>query len=248
MSEPRNVEKLIETSTRRDVETPGRTRIKVCGVRDVSTARAAVVAGADLIGLVFVEKSPRFVTVEQAKTITEALPPGVEAVGLFCDHSAKDVQKKSESAGLQAVQLHGHEQPNFTEQLTGLRVIKAVGFDAGSLAQSLSPWRGCSASLSAVLIDTPPEPDAAITGGSGESFDWETLARLDTEGMLRDLPPMILAGGLTAQNVGLAIRTVRPYAVDVSSGVESSRGTKDAGMISDFCAAVRAADADVDPG
>lgn len=233
------------TPKRQDAKTPSRTKIKICGVRDVETAHIAAAAGADLIGLNFVEKSPRYVTAEQAKSITAALPAGVEAVGLFSDNSLEQVRQTAESAGVQTVQLHGREDPDFAHQLGGLRIIKALGFAAESLHEKLAPWREAAESLSALLIDTPPSADAAITGGSGESFDWETLARLLTDGLFQGLPPLMLAGGLTHGTVGEAIRTVRPWAVDVSSGVESSRGVKDPAMIADFCTAVRAADAEL---
>ncbi|MEM9883738.1 MAG: phosphoribosylanthranilate isomerase [Planctomycetota bacterium] len=219
-----------------------RTRIKVCGVKDVAAALAAADAGADFVGLVFVRASPRFIPPEAAREIVAALPIGVEPIGLFCDHTVDDVRDAAATAGLRTVQLHGREGPGFAKQLGGLRIIKAIGFEPGKLAERLQPWREARTGLAAVLLDTPPKADAAITGGGGEPFDWDALADAESTGHFRGLPPRFLAGGLTPRNVAAAIEKVRPYAVDVSSGVESSRGVKDPAMIAHFCAAVRDAD------
>ena len=229
-----------------DPAPPARTRIKICGVKDLGSAEAAVAAGADLIGLVFVQKSPRYIPPADAAKIVAALPPGVEPVGLFSDHSAADVLEAARLSGVHTVQLHGREGPGMSKQLAPLRVIKAISFESSHLAERLQPWREAMTPLTAILIDSPAplmyEQTQGLTGGSGESFDWSDLARLEQEGVLHDLPPRILAGGLDPANVGEAIRIVRPYAVDVSSGVESSRGVKDAGKIAAFCDAVRQAD------
>ncbi len=217
-----------------------RTRIKICGVRDPDTARAAVDAGADAVGLVFVERSPRFVTPGDAAAIVRQLPACVEPVGLFADHSVADVLDAVRTAGLRTVQLHGREGPGFANRLDGLRVVKAIAFEEGHVAERLQPWREARTPLAALLLDTPPE--GPLTGGTGHAFDWDALARLLRDGAFRGLPPLFLAGGLTPGNVADAIRTVRPFAVDVSSGVESSRGVKDPAKIAAFCQAVHAAD------
>jgi phosphoribosylanthranilate isomerase len=219
-----------------------RTRIKVCGIRDVDSALAAAHAGADAIGLVFVRASPRAVTREQAWRIVHALPAFVEPVGLFVDSSHAEVRATAQEVGLRTVQLHGKEDPAYVEQLGSLRVIKAMSFDAGRVDQVLGLWRQ-AAGLAGLLVDTPPAEGVDLTGGSGRSFDWNALASLREAGSLAGLPPITLAGGLTPTNVGAAIAMLRPWAVDVSSGVESARGVKDAGLISAFCDAVRAADA-----
>lgn len=233
------------TPRRQDAKVPRKTRIKICGLRDVGNARAAAEAGADFVGLNFVEKSPRYVEPETARAIVEALPAGVEPVGLFCDHPAEQVRATAAAAGLKTVQLHGEETPEFAEQLGALRVLKVFAFRRDRLADQLADWKGRTDRVTALLIDTPPEPDAKITGGSGRAFDWSALAQSQTEGDFAGLPPVMLAGGLTPGNVGEAIRAARPWGVDVSSGVESSRGVKDPGMIADFCAAVREADAEL---
>ncbi|MBB6430902.1 phosphoribosylanthranilate isomerase [Algisphaera agarilytica] len=208
-------------------------------MKDVATAQAVVDAGADYLGLNFVEKSPRFVDVETARQIVALLPDHVEPVGLFCDHPADYVLATAEAVGLRTVQLHGHESPAYSQELGNLNLLKVFGFDRDTLSEHIADWKNHFGNVTALLIDTPPKPDAEITGGTGEVFDWESLAAMD----FSQLPPLMLAGGLTPDNVGQAIRTVRPWAVDVSSGVESSRGVKDPAMIADFCAAVREADA-----
>ena len=219
-----------------------RTRIKICGVRDVRTALAAVEAGADAIGLVFAPRSPRHVDVETAQVITEALPPGVEPVGLFVDEPVERVRVIASEVGLRTVQLHGHEKPGDAAALAPLRIWKALAFDADRAQETLAPWRGASANLAALLFDTPPPHRDALPGGGGRRFDWNSLAQLAAAGELRGLPSLILAGGLTPDNVSAAIRAAAPYAVDVSSGVESERGVKDAAKIRAFCEAVRQAD------
>lgn len=241
---------------------PTRTRIKVCGIRDVGTALVAASAGTDAIGLVFVEGSPRRVDVETARQIVSALPPFVEPVGLFVDRPPSEVRTVCERVGLRTVQLHGGEGPGYIADLAPLRVVKALRADAiddpsarsiwfGSNPASRSPAAPLPPNLMAYLLDAPPPAPATpassgapasakpLTGGSGETFDWPKTA-----GILREQPnllqglPLIVAGGLTAMNVASAIAHFHPYAVDVSSGVESSRGLKSAELIAAFCQAV----------
>lgn len=222
---------------------PKRTRIKICGLRDIDTAMAAAEAGADFIGLNFVEASPRYVTPAVARDINQSLPTHVTAVGLFCNHSIESVLATVRTTGLKTVQLHGEESAAYAKQLKGINVLKAFAFDPDAISNQRSGWSELGDKLAAILIDTPPQPDAAITGGSGEVFDWSSLAAFEQSGGLRDLPPYLLAGGLNAKNVGEAIRRVRPWGVDVSSGVESSRGIKDSGLIREFCVTIKNADA-----
>jgi phosphoribosylanthranilate isomerase len=213
-----------------------RTRIKICGVRDVATARAAVEAGADAVGLVFVDGSPRQVTVEQAKQIVASLPAFVQAVGLFADAPAKVIHETCDATGLHCVQLHGRERPELLRELRGLSVIKALPFEAASFAEVFEPWRAAAEQLAGIIWDTPPRGPGDLRGGSGHTLDWAALS-VALRGV--ESPVSILAGGLTPENVGQAIAVVQPFAVDVSSGVESSRGVKDAGKIRAFCEAVR---------
>ena len=149
-----------------------------------------------------------------------------------------EVRRVANVLGIRTVQLHGDETPQDVAALEPLRVIKAISLtDAGSAPVQLAPWRGLS-NLVGLLFDTPPLAEE-LPGGSGRSFDWQTLTVLRDCGALDSLAPIILAGGLDTQNVAEAIRIVRPFAVDVSSGVESRRGVKDPVLVRAFCAAVR---------
>lgn len=217
-----------------------RTRIKICGVRDVATALAAVEAGADAIGLVFVDRSPRKVDVDEAHRIVRELPAFVQPVGLFSDMHWQRVRDLADAVGVRTVQLHGREGPGYVARLRHLRIIKALGFEAGRVAEQLDPWRSGVTNLAGVLLDTPPASvtHGELTGGSGASFDWSALAEMEQHNFFQHLPPRILAGGLTAENVADAIAAVNPFAVDVSSGVESKRGVKDPAKIKAFSEAV----------
>ncbi|MGB0767223.1 MAG: phosphoribosylanthranilate isomerase, partial [Phycisphaeraceae bacterium] len=216
------------------VSTMDRTRIKICGIKDPDTAVAALDAGADAIGLVFVENSPRHVTVDEAKAITRALPDDAVSVGLFVDTPGETMKQIVDEVGLAVAQLHGHESIDDLDPLYGVPAWKALPFDEDFMRVGGS-WDH-DPRVEALLVDTPPTGE--LTGGSGIAFDWTGLAEV----MPRFAKPIILAGGLTPDNVADAIRTVEPYAVDVSSGVESSRGVKEIGLIKAFCEAVRQAD------
>ncbi len=225
------------------------TRIKICGITTPETALAAALAGADAIGLVFVAGSPRQVTLEAARDIVAALPAFVEPVGLFVDEDVDAVRRTADALRLRTVQLHGSESPRDVSQLTPLRVLKSIAFESRHVSEGLATWREVP-NVAGVLFDTPPpSPDtvAAERGGTGRRFDWDALARLVHAGLLRHAPPFILAGGLTPANVADAIGKLRPYAVDVSSGVESSRGVKDTALIRAFCKTVRHADTAIAP-
>lgn len=222
-----------------------RTRIKICGIRDAAAARAVVEAGADALGLVFVEGSPRHVAAERAELIVRDLPAFVEPIGLFVDAPLEEVRATARMLGLRTVQLHGHESTDYARHLAPLRVIKSFAFDPMDLDQRLAPWREGVENLAAILLDAPPPtPDAPAgsQGGTGRRFDWHALEQLQREGGLADLPRLILAGGLTPDNVGQAIGLLSPFAVDVSSGVERGKGVKDAGLIRAFCSAAASAD------
>lgn len=208
-----------------------RTRIKICGFKDVGLAMAAVYAGADAIGLNFVAKSPRVVTVEQAKIIRKALPAFVEPVGLFCDASAEQIIAIAKEIGLATIQLHGKESVSYANYLSPLRIIKALPFDDG-FADQIEHWASDCENLAGILVDAPPKD--GLTGGTGVAIDWGKLAAMKKP----HWPALILAGGLTPGNVCNAIATVKPYGVDVASGVEIERGIKDENLIQQFCAAV----------
>ncbi|MDP6058015.1 MAG: phosphoribosylanthranilate isomerase, partial [Pirellulaceae bacterium] len=193
---------------------PRSTRIKICGVREPATVLAAAEAGADAIGLVVVEGSPRQVTIKEAQRVVAATPAFVEAVALFVNTPVDEVRRVANVLGIRTVQLHGDESPHDVAALEPLRVIKAVSLtDADSAPAQLAAWRGLS-NLAGLLFDTPPHAEQ-LPGGSGRTFDWRTFTLLRDRGALNSLAPIILAGGLNAQNVAEAIRIVHPFAVDV---------------------------------
>ena len=190
-------------------------RVKICGVTTVEDATLAADLGASAIGLVFWPQSPRFVDVEQAKRIVAALPPFVGAVGVFVNQpEAADIARE---VGLSAVQLHGDEPPD-TYSALPVRVIKAVavtGNGSGDLAAAIP-------ASATVLLDAH---DPVKRGGTGRAIDWTVAAAVARR------RPIILSGGLNADNVVGAVEAVRPYAIDVSSGVESAPGRKDAAKL-----------------
>ncbi|MEM6332569.1 MAG: phosphoribosylanthranilate isomerase [Planctomycetota bacterium] len=213
-----------------------RTRIKICGITSLAAARAAVDAGADALGFVFAQGSPRTIDPAQACVIVGKLPAFVEPVGLFVNTPPDQIADAAERARVTTVQLHGDEGPDAALQLARrFRVVKAVPHDAAIIAR----WRGIS-HTAALLVDAPHAPGEP-TGGTGRTHDYAGVGNLDRTGM----PPLILAGGLTPDNVAAAIHAARPFAVDVSSGVEQpdQPGTKDPDRIAAFCQAVRDADA-----
>ncbi|MFG0408759.1 phosphoribosylanthranilate isomerase [Pseudomonas sp. FYR_11] len=202
-------------------------RSKICGITRIEDALAAVEAGADAIGFVFYAKSPRAVDARQARAIMAELPPFVTTVGLFVNASRCELNEILEVVPLDLLQFHGDETPEDCEGyhrpwIKALRV--RPGDDLEAACQRYAGARG-------ILLDTYV---AGVPGGTGEAFDWSLVpARLSK--------PIILAGGLSAANVGQAIAQVRPYAVDVSGGVEQAKGIKDAAKIEAFMQAVRQA-------
>lgn len=206
-----------------------RTRIKICGVTTPDAARAAADSGADAIGLVFVPGSPRVIDPAKAWEIVRTLPPFLASVGLFRNATVDQYIETERQCPTDFGQLHGDE-PEEVVQQCGPRVIKAIRFDAATIEQDLARWSAID-EVDAVMVD-------GGAGGEGVALDWEALAR-NAHACAK---PLILAGGLTPENVGEAVWIVRPFAVDVSSGVEREPGVKDLGKIEAFCAAVRAAD------
>ncbi|HEX6529724.1 MAG TPA: phosphoribosylanthranilate isomerase [Burkholderiales bacterium] len=203
-----------------------RTRVKICGITRPADAAAAARAGADAIGLVFYPPSPRYLSVERAREIRDALPPFVQAVGLFVNADAAQVAQVIGRVHPAMLQFHGEETPEFCTQF-GLPYVKACRVKKGvSALEYLRPFSQAAAWLFDSYV---PE-----YGGVGESFDWSLVPNTDK--------PVILSGGLSSLNVADAIRRVRPWGVDVSSGVESGKGIKDAAKIAAFIAEVRNAD------
>jgi len=209
-------------------------RIKICGITRVEDGLAAADAGADAIGLVFA-KSPRQVTLAQARRIVAALPPYVSAVGVFVNARASTLMRTVIKAGLSEVQLHGDETPAFIAKLAGLRVTKGLRVrDRAFFVDAATVF--ARAGVQAILLDAYSTRER---GGTGRRFDWDLVTGARKAGALEEAPPLILAGGLTPLNVRSAIRRVRPWGVDVSGGVESEPGIKCPEKIARFIAAVR---------
>lgn len=205
-----------------------KTRVKICGITTVADGLAAAEAGADLVGLMFYEASPRRVTLAQASEIAHALPPFVLRVGVFVNPSPDLVLQAISECHLSMLQFHGDETSEFCTQF-GLMSIKAIRIrDETSLAQ-LENYQ-----TEALLLDAYSPKGL---GGTGEKFNWELAVAAQRYGK-----PIFLAGGLTPENVADAVRTVRPFGVDVSSGVESSPGKKDPGKLMAFIAAAKSID------
>ncbi|MEO6976681.1 MAG: phosphoribosylanthranilate isomerase [Gallionella sp.] len=204
------------------------TRTKICGITRIQDALAAVHNGADAIGLVFYQRSPRHVSIAQARQLADALPPFVSKVGLFVDADAAFVHEVLASVPLDLLQFHGDESPEYCAQFPR-PYLKAIRVKAGTdLLQCASDFR----SARGLLLDAHVE---GVAGGTGTVFDWALIPG--------QLPlPVILSGGLDAGNVAAAIKQVRPYAVDVSSGVESGKGIKDAAKIAAFINEVKQID------
>lgn len=197
-----------------------RTRVKICGITRVEDALAAVQHGCDAIGLVFYAKSPRNVSPQQAAEIVARLPAFVTAVGLFVDAAPAEIKAVLAAVRLDLLQFHGDETPQQCRQY-GLPYMKAIRVKADT---NLLQYAAEYSDAQALLLDAYAE---GVAGGSGQVFDWSLIPG--------NLPvPIVLAGGLNAGNVGAAIQQVRPYAVDVSGGVEVTKGIKDADKIAAF--------------
>lgn len=200
-------------------------RIKICGLTRPEDAVAAEAAGADALGLIFAERSKRYITLDRAKAISDALGPFVTRVGVFVDASLETVREAVRTVRLDVVQLHGSEDEDYMAALRPeVRVMKALSFTPGLTPEVLE-----ALPVDGVLLD-------GVVPGSGSSFDWSQAASL------RGLPRLVLAGGLNAANVAAGIRALRPYGVDVASGVETAPGVKDADKMRAFVRAARAAE------
>ena len=211
------------------------TRIKICGLRTPQDVAAAVACGADDIGLVFFEKSPRHLSLDDAAALALTVPLGVRKVALTVDASDDDLDALLARVPVDLLQLHGHEVPDRVSEIRkrfGVPVMKAVGI---ADAHDLDQLDAYMAVAEEVLVDAKPPRSGDLPGGNGLSFDWRLL-----EGRRWSVPWM-LAGGLRPSNVAEAIRLTGAPQVDVSSGVERNPGEKDPDMIRDFCAAVRGA-------
>ena len=204
-----------------------KTQVKICGVTNVADALAAAEAGADMIGLNFYEKSPRYISFATASEISRALPPFVLRVGVFVNPEESQVVEAIAACGLNLLQFHGDEDSDFCTQF-GLMSVKALRVRDAESLQTLENFN-----TDAFLLDAYSKSGL---GGTGEKFNWDLAVAAQKFGK-----PIFLAGGLTPENVADAVKQVRPFAVDVSSGVESAPGKKDTAKVRAFIAAVRAA-------
>ena len=194
-------------------------RVKICGNVTLKDTMAAVEAGADAVGFVFYAKSPRVVSPKAVAAIVSHLPPFVSTVGLFVNEKPDLVRQIMSDCGLAYAQLHGEESPQYCAELR-LPVVKAIRVRTGEDLANLSAYR-----VKAILLDAYVE---GVAGGTGTTFDWDVAVGAKSWG------PIVLAGGLTPDNVGDAVGRVQPYGVDVSSGVESSPGVKDHAKVRAF--------------
>jgi phosphoribosylanthranilate isomerase len=206
-----------------------RTRIKVCGITRSDDAGRAVELGVDALGFVFWPGSPRCVSLRQAARIAGALPPFVATVGVFVNQPLDEIRTVAAGVGLSAIQLHGDESPDAWASVPG-RCIRAVGVGAGFDAAAVASWP-------AEIWPLLDAHDPARRGGTGRAVDWDIAAEVSRTRR------MILSGGLDASNIGDAIARVRPFAVDVASGVEREPGVKDPDRLRAFVERVAAADA-----
>jgi phosphoribosylanthranilate isomerase len=205
-----------------------RTRVKICGITRAEDARMAAELGADAIGLIFYARSSRAVTPEQARGILRGLPPFVSVVGLFVDPGPGQVEEALAAVRLDALQFHGDECPAECG-IFGVPYLKAVPM---ATTTNVAAYAASYPDAAGFVLDSH---GGGRTGGTGESFDWDAYPRdLDR--------PLILAGGLSPENVARAVEQTRPYAVDVSSGVESAPGIKDATRLASFIEEVRRVD------
>lgn len=212
-----------------------RTRIKVCGMTQLSQAQAAVEAGVDALGFIFAPKSPRMIDPKNAREIIASLPPFVDAVGVFVNEDQEVVDEIVNYCGLTMIQLHGSESVEYCEKFTH-RVVKAFSIGPDGLVGNGLDMASYADVVSGFLFDTFHKD---MAGGTGVAFDWNILETVNPPG------PLVLAGGLTPLNVGEAVERVRPFAVDVNSGVEVELGVKDIEKIRQVVSEVGKADSQI---
>jgi phosphoribosylanthranilate isomerase len=223
-----------------------RTHIKICGITRPEDAAAAAAAGADAIGMIFYAKAARYIAIDRAREILGLMPPFVTPVGVFVDAEANELRQFAGGLHLRHIQLNGHESPPRVRELGTFQIIKAMRVDDAFL-DTLSMWRRGTKELNltnfrGIVLETGGTREA---GGSGVANDWATVMKHREAGAFEGLPQLIAAGGLTPETVGDVVRQLRPWAVDVSSGVESSKGIKSVERIHAFVRAVREADEEI---
>jgi len=221
------------------------TRVKICGITSLEDARMAVQAGADALGFIFVENTPRFVTPEQVAPIVRALPPFVTPVGIFWDHPAGHIKAVIEACGLRVVQFHGDETPEDCQGYS-VPVIKTIKLPPVSTIDGLPGYRVTERFgallyrkvVAAYLLDS----QARWSEGEGrEPLEWRSIRLMADESPRESQLPIVLSGGLTPENVATAVSIVRPFAVDVNSGVEARPGKKDGEKVRRFIEAAKRA-------
>jgi phosphoribosylanthranilate isomerase len=210
-------------------------RIKICGITRPEDAQAAAAAGADAIGLNCVPASPRYVDVLLAKAVLAKFPPLITAVGVFMNAASSEVAATAATLGLGTVQLHGDEPVEAAAALRPVTVIKALAVRDESIYGELARWTATG--VSGILLDKPRTAKASDPA----PMPWRLITPEAIRRECGRVAPLLLAGGLTPDNVGQAVRTVRPYGVDVSSGVERSAGIKDRNLIERFVLEARRA-------
>ncbi len=203
------------------------TRIKICGITNIDDAVFAAEAGADALGFIFVKSSPRYIAPSAASKIIRLLPPYVSAVGVFADAPWEEAVLAAEAAGVQVLQLHGEETPDYCRRFK-YKVVKAFRMQGPQVLEQLYQY-----DVDAFLLDTFVE---GKTGGTGRSFPWEWAGEANAYGRI------IIAGGLTPDNVGEVVARLHPYGVDVASGVEKEPGIKDHKLVVRFIQSVREKD------
>ena len=217
----------------------GRIRIKMCGVTRLADAEAAVEAGIDALGFIFHPKSPRNIDPEQARQIIDRLPPFIDTVGVFVNKKRHEVEEIIDYCRLAYAQLHGEENPKYCERLVRFaapcQVLKAFRVGPDLQARDIRPY---DAHVRGYLLDTF---DTRMAGGTGKTFDWDRIKKLKLH------RPLLLAGGLNPDNILKALERVRPYGVDVNSGVEVSPGVKDHDRIRALVSRVRSFDSSQQP-
>ncbi len=207
-----------------------RTRIKVCGITEFKDAETAVSYGADALGFIFVERSPRYIDPEKAREIIKKLPPFINTVGVFVDEEVVLLEEIAAFCKLSVLQLHGSESPSYCSEVSK-PVVKAYQVGTEAVKGVLDDYADV---VHGFLLDTFHND---LAGGTGMTFDWSLINKIEPPG------PIILAGGLNPENVGAAVKEVNPYAVDVNSGVEDAPGSKDMNKLQKFFQEVRKADA-----
>ena len=225
---------MTESNKLAEATRDGRLLVKICGIRSLEDAQHAVSVGADALGFVFWFMSPRRVEPEQAAAISAWLPPSVLRVGVFVDAPREEIARICDLVGLDVVQLHGEEPPEALSDLPR-PALKALRVGPRFKADEALRYSDRAAG---VVVDTRLPGETQLPGGTGVPFDWSLVTDLASR-----VPFLMLAGGLTPENVASAVRTVRPHAVDVSSGVERMPGRKDPERVKAFVQAARAAEA-----